>query len=317
MAANSLCVVIPVYNNQETIPELVRRLGDLRRDVGAPVRAVFVVDGGRDRSHEVLCEQLRATDLPAEMVIHSRNFGSFAAIRTGLAESREDFVAVMAADLQEPVSFVSEAHQQLVTGEVDVVVGVRRSRVDGWSVRLTSGIFWRLYRRVAQPAMPEGGVDVFACTAQVRDVLLSLRETNSSLVGLLIWSGFRRGMVSYDRAARTSGKSGWSMKKRVRYLLDSMYSFTDLPITLLLVVGVTGTFLSALVSLVVLVAWLLRRIDVPGYTPLMLTMLLGMSAILSGLGIVGSYVWRTYANSKLRPGSIVMAREHFNEGAGR
>ena len=160
--------------------------------------------------------------------------------------------------------------------------------------------------------MPRGGVDTFACTHRVRDRLVSLEESNSSLVGLLIWLGFRRIEVPYDRAARPSGRSGWTLRKKLRYLFDSTYSFTDLPINLLLTVGVGGVLLSLIAAAIVLVAWMFAGIGVAGYTPLMLTMLGMGSLMLSGLGVVGSYVWRTYENSKRRPSSVYTLVEDFD-----
>ncbi len=143
---------------------------------------------------------------------------------------------------------------------------------------------------------------------EARDALLSLRESNSSLVGLLIWLGYPRAEVPYDRAPRMEGRSGWTLRKKVRYLLDSVYSFTDLPINLLLFVGVTGTLLSSAGGLVVFLTWAFVGIRVAGYTPIMLTLLVMGSLTLSGLGVVGSYVWRTYENSKGRPHAVAMQR---------
>src|SRR5215207_9424678 len=119
--------------------------------------------------------------------------------------------------------------------------------------------------------MPPGGVDVFACNETVRRAILDLRESNSSLVGLLIWLGFRRTTVTYERQERTEGTSGWTFAKKVRYMADSIFSFTDLPIRLLLAVGVFGCVSVALSAVVVLVAWVVSEIEVPGYTPLILS----------------------------------------------
>lgn len=306
-----LSVVIPVFRNEETLPELVVRLEQLGDVVEGGLQAVFVIDGSPDQSGATLRALLDRGRLDAQLVWHSRNFGSFAAIRSGMAEATGGIIAVMAADLQEPPELMVDFYNALVGGNYDVAIGVRKSRQDGTSTHIASGAFWRLYRRWVQPDMPPGGLDVFACTSRVRDALLGLREANGSLVGLLIWLGFRRTLVPYDRLPRSTGRSGWSFTRKVRYLLDSVYSFTDLPITLLLVIGVSGVFLSLIASLVIFAAWAFGLIRVAGYTPLILTLLVSVSLVLSGLGIVGSYVWRTYENSKLRPNSVVMLREEF------
>lgn len=311
LPAPLLSVVIPVFRNEETLPELVGRLERLGEIVEGGLQAVFVVDGSPDGSGAILRTLLEEGNLDAHLVWHSRNFGSFAAIRSGMAEATGGVIAVMAADLQEPAELMADFYRALANGAHDVAIGVRRSRQDGLSTSVTSGAFWWLYRKWVQPDMPPGGLDVFACTPKVRDALLGLQEANTSLVGLLLWLGFRRKLVPYDRQPRQTGRSGWSLRRKFRYLLDSVYSFTDLPITLLLVTGVTGVFLTLLGSLVTFTAWALGLIRVAGYTPLMLALLVGVSLVLSGLGVVGSYVWRTYENSKFRPGAVVMLREEF------
>jgi glycosyltransferase involved in cell wall biosynthesis len=310
-----LSVVIPVYGNEATLPEVVTRLEALGETIPGGFEAVFVIDGSPDASGALLRTLLEQSTLQAQLLWHSRNFGSFAATRTGLAAAKGRLVAVMAADLQEPVELLTDFHRALATGEYDVAVGTRRSRSDPSLGQAGSEWFWKIYRRWVQREMPAGGIDVFACTRKVRDALLALDESNSSLVGLLIWLGYRRVSIPYDRAARPSGRSGWTLRKKVRYLVDSLYSFTDLPITALLVLGVTGVVVSLLGSAIVFVAWAFGGVKVPGYTPLMLSLLTMSSIILSGIGIVGSYVWRGYENSKRRPGSLTMLSESFNDAA--
>lgn len=306
-------VVVPVYRNADTLPDLVGRLEGVSDRLGGRMEAVFVIDGSPDDSGAVLRALLEAGRLRSRVLWHSRNFGSFAAIRTGLAAARGECMVVMSADLQEPVELATSFYEALASGRYEVAVGVRRTRQDPRLSRIGSLWFWSIYCRWVQPEMPRGGVDVFACTREVRDALQSLRESNSSLVGLLIWLGYRRVEVPYDRAPRRSGRSGWTLRKKARYLLDSVYSFTDLPINMLLAVGVTGVLLSTVGAVVVFFAWALAGIGVAGYTPIMLTLLVVGSLTLSGLGVVGSYVWRTYENSKRRPGALAMLSESFHE----
>jgi glycosyltransferase involved in cell wall biosynthesis len=305
-------VIVPVYRNQESLPELVGRLEDLAAELDGGLEAVFVVDGSPDESGALLRDLLSGSPLRSQLVWRSRNFGSFAAVRTGLSVAKGLYMAVTAADLQEPAELLSAFYALLRTGEYEVALGVRRSRQDPWASSLSARWFWRIYCRWVQPQMPRGGVDAFACTRNVRNALLALREANSSLIGLLIWLGFRRVEVPYDRAGRAYGRSAWTLRKKARYLFDSVYSFTDLPINLLLAVGVSGVLLSTAGAAAVSLAWLLAGVRVAGYTPLMLAILLMGSSTLSGLGLVGSYVWRTYENSKRRPDAVQMLVETFD-----
>lgn len=302
-------VVVPVYGNADTLDAVVERLVEMDRELGGGLEAVFVVDGSPDNSMEVLQRLLPACAISTQVIAHSRNFGSFAAIRTGFTHCRGDWVAAMGADLQEPPELVRDFFLALRSGQVDVTVGRRTKRQDPLLSSVLARIFWGLYRRLVHRAIPPGGVDIFGCSATVARQLVSLEESHSSLVGLLYWVGFRRLEIPYERQERTSGKSGWSVRRKFRYLLDSVYSFTDLPITLLVLVGAVGSVLTIVTSVVTVVARLAGLIVVPGYTALMLVMLMSATSILLGLGVVGSYVWRTYENSKQRPLAIVASRE--------
>jgi glycosyltransferase involved in cell wall biosynthesis len=217
----------------------------------------------------------------------------------------------MAADLQEPPELIEEFFRTLRGEPVDLTLGVRRQRDDPPVSRWSSNVFWAVYRRLVQRDMPVGGIDVFGCNAKVRDVLLRLDESNSSLVGQVIWLGFRRKSVPYRRQERKVGKSGWTFRRKCRYMLDSIFSFTDLPLTLLMLVGSAGLVFAVVVSVVVLAAWSQGKIPVLGYTPLLLATLISMFAQLLGLGIIGGYVWRTFENTKRRPAFIPMSRESF------
>jgi hypothetical protein len=217
----------------------------------------------------------------------------------------------MAADLQEPVSLIEDFFTRLATDEYDVAVGVRAARNDPGGGATASRLFWWLYRKLVQPEIPPGGVDVFACTRDVARQLSGLQESHTSLVGLLYWLGFRRAEVPYVRQARPAGRSAWSLRKRIRYLQDSIFSFTSLPIAAITVVGVVGLIASLTYAAITLGFWVAGKIDVQGYTPLMLAILFMASSVLIALGIVGSYVWRTYENSKGRPGAITRSHERF------
>lgn len=306
-------VVVPVYGNEDTLTEVIDRLNRLPGFAAGELEAVFVVDASPDNSLAVLRRSLPGSGLSAQVLTHSRNFGSFAAIRSGMAAARGRYVAVMAADLQERPELMSEFYAALSSGEVDVVVGRREARADPAMASLAARSFWAVYRMAVNPELPPGGVDVFACTAAVAQTLVGLRESHTSLVGLLYWVGYRRVEVGYRRQERTTGKSGWTLRKRWQYLMDSVFAFTDLPVRLLTAVGGLGTLVTVVVGLVVFVAWLTGGITEPGYTPLMLVIVCSTFLLLTGLGIVGAYVWRAYENSKLRPSAIVASRERFGE----
>jgi glycosyltransferase involved in cell wall biosynthesis len=306
-----LSVVVPVYKSEASLPALLDRLATVALQLPVDTHVVFVVDGSPDGSEQYLEHALEQFRLPSTLVVLSRNFGAFEAIRAGLEVAAGDYFAVIAADLQEPPELLSAFVEQLETGEVDLVLAERRSRYDPLVARTSSALFWAVYRRLVQPEMPRGGVDVFAFNEAVRSTIVRFREVNSSLVGQLLWIGFRRGVVMYDRQARAEGKSAWTWRKKMRYMSDSIFSFTDLPIRLLLLIGIVGSIAVASAATVVLVAWAGGVIDVAGYTPLMLAVLAVGFVLTMGLGIVGSYLWRAFENTKHRPLTIEQSSRRF------
>lgn len=303
-------LIIPVYKNEGSIADLLQAISQLYAEL-QPFEAVFVVDGSPDCSYEILNELLPQQDFPAQLLLLSRNFGSFAAIRQGLAAAKGDYFGVMAADLQEPPELIVEMAAALRADEADVTIGVREQRDDPLMQRLPAQLFWGAYRRYVVPAMPMGGVDIFGCNRAFRDQLLQLEERHSSLVAQVFWMGFRRKSIPYHRQAREHGTSAWTLAKKINYLMDSIFSFSDLPIRLLIRIGGLGSFLFGLIALFVLFARLSGAIYVPGYAALMVSISFLGSLNLLGLGIVGSYAWRTYENTKARPIAITLSTQHF------
>jgi len=307
-----LSLVVPVYNNEENLPRLFQELGAFAQRLGDDLEIVFVVDGATDGSLRTLQDKLPAWRISTQLLELSRNFGSFAAIAAGLAAARGEQLAVIAADLQEPPDLVLEFHRVLKSGEADVVLGTRTGRADPLLSRWLSESFWRVYRRLVLPEMPRGGVDVFGCTSEVRDRLLQLQESNTNLIALLFWLGFRRRFIPYERRPRLEGRTGWTLGRKLRYAIDSIFSFTDLPIRALLLLGAFGTVFAIAAAGVVFAMWALGRIPVLGYTPLMLviTFFGGLTAL--GLGIVGQYLWLALQNSRRRPNFIVKSTVRFD-----
>jgi polyisoprenyl-phosphate glycosyltransferase len=176
---------------------------------------------------------------------------------------------------------------------------------------VTSRLFWRLYRRLVIQDMPKGGVDVFGCTRRARDELLHLKEANSSLVGLIFWLGFRRQEIGYGRQAREFGRSAWTFRKKFNYLLDSVFSFSDLPIHVLSAVGVIGLLVAGILGILIAVLRVQGSIDVPGYAATIIIVMFFGALNTLGLGLVGSYAWRTYENTKQRPLAIIESQRTF------
>lgn len=297
-------IVIPVYKNRDSIPRLLEVLEQLRVDLENNLEVVFVVDGSPDESHSILFAAINQLNFPAQLIAHSRNFGSFAAIRTGLIQARGEFFGVMAADLQEPPELLTAFFKSLELNECDVAIGTRSGRKDAWTSKVASNLFWSIYKKFVVPEMPKGGVDVFGCNKLFRNQLINLEESRSSLIALIFWLGFRRKFISYERLERTEGVSSWTLSKKIDYMMDSVFAFTDYPIRFLIKIGTFGCLVSIIVSAAVLIGHLSGQIKVPGYAPTILVSLFFGALNILCIGLVGVYSWRGYENTKNRPLAI-------------
>ena len=306
-----LSLIIPVYLNEDSLPELLEVVNSLHVSLKGKIEIIFVVDGSPDKSYELLRDQLPNCAFSSQLILLSRNFGSFAALRSGLELASGEIFAVMAADLQEPPELILQMNDLLRQDMADVVLAVRETRSDPFWSKTTSNIFWWLYRRYVVPDMPAGGVDVFACNQNFRATLLKMEERHSSLIAQIFWLGFRRKHISYIRAARRHGKSAWTFKKKVGYLTDSVFAFTDLPIKLLTRVGAIGAMLAAMFGCAVVTARLLGSVPVAGYAMTIIMIVFFGAINLLGLGVVGSYAWRAYENTKQRPLSVRLKVQKF------
>ena len=185
--------------------------------------------------------------------------------------------------------------------------GVRSARADTALINLSSALYWLLYRFFVMPEIPHGGADVFACNRLLLEALLTLEERNSFSIGQLFWLGFWRIEIRYEREPRTAGKSAWAFRRRLRYVLDSLFAFSDLPITVLLWLRIIVVGISLLVGFVVIVCWLFGFVDVRGYVPIMLAVTFIGSMRLFSQGIVGCYIWQMAGDTRKRPLTAILS----------
>jgi glycosyltransferase involved in cell wall biosynthesis len=303
-------IVIPVFRSESNLPALLQQLEEIQNEViqipSLDLEVIFVIDGSPDHSYELLRSKINQYRFAFKIVSLSRNFGAFSAVRAGLSASKGDYVATKAADLQEPASLYLDFIRALHIDNQDVAIGRRTGRKDPLLTRILAGIFWGIYRTVIQEEIPPGGADVFACKREVADRILNLREINTSLIGLLFWVGYRRVLIPYQRFERKTGKSSWSIRKKLKYVMDSFFAFSDLPIRLMYAAGGFGILFSVVFSALAIWDKLHHHVDVQGYTATILVISFFGGINLIAAGIIGSYVWRSYENTKGRPDFIVM-----------
>lgn len=299
-----LSMVIPVYFNEENLRPLYQDIKEKIIDVvDYDYEIVMVNDGSKDDSYAVM-QELAEKDRHIKIVSLSKNFGSHAAILCGLAKCTGDCAVVKAADLQEPTELVLEMVDRWKGGS-NVVLAVREGREESKKQTLFANLYYTLVRKAALPSMPKGGFDVYLLDRKVIDVLMALNERNSALTGQILWSGFRTEQVYYTRLAREIGTSRWTLKKKIRLVSDTLYSFSTLPIKIVTAVGILSFVCSLIWALCVVVFRIAGMIEVSGWTTLFVFNLFSFGVMMLTMGIIGEYLWRTFDASRNRPPYIV------------
>jgi polyisoprenyl-phosphate glycosyltransferase len=310
-----LSLVIPVYNEEKTIPELHRRLALLTGlpRIGDSWEVVFVDDGSKDASRELL-EELARAESRYRIIGFSRNFGHQAAITAGLDRADGDAVAVLDADLQDPPEVLQEMLDKVEQG-FEVVYGVRKKRLEETFFKLaTAKIFYRLMRMMTGVDIPVDAGDFRVMTRPVVMTLRALREQHRFVRGMVAWVGFRQTAVFYDREARFAGETKYPLRRMLQFALDGLTSFSIVPLRLATWLGVTAGVLALLLGcLFVLIKLFMPSIVLPGWTGIMVAVAFGFSAQLLMTGILGEYIGRIYEEIKRRPLYIVAHESNFTE----
>lgn len=299
-----LSIVIPVYYNEDNLKPLY---DDLKRKVIDVIdyeyEIILVNDGSKDNSYEQM-KYLSKCDRQIRVVSLSRNFGSHAAILCGLSKCTGDCAVIKAADLQEPSELILEMVDKWKNG-CNVVLAVRKDRKESRCQTLFANMYYAIVRNMALPNMPKGGFDVYLIDRKVIDVLMALDEKNSALTGQILWSGFRTGQVYYTRLSREIGTSRWTLKKKIRLVTDTLFSFSTFPIQAVTVVGICSFLGSLLWALFVFILKLKGDIEVNGWTTLFIFQLFSFGMIMLTLGVLGEYLWRTFDAARGRPAYII------------
>lgn len=297
-------IVIPVYYNEENLKPLYNDIKEKFIDkIDYEYEIVMVNDGSKDSSYEVM-KDLATMDENIRIISLSRNFGSHAAILCGISHCTGDCAVVKAADMQEPTEIILQMVEAWQRGN-NVVLAVRDGRDESRSQTHFANMYYKLVQKTALPQMPDEGFDVYLIDRKVITVLENLDERNSALTGQILWSGFKTEKVFYRRLSREIGRSRWTLKKKIRLVMDTLFSFTSLPITVVLMLGVfsiIGAFIWAVVEFSYKLA---GAIEVSGWTTLFIFNLFSFGMIMMTLGILGEYLWRTFDASRNRPTYII------------
>jgi dolichol-phosphate mannosyltransferase len=299
-----ISVVIPIYNEGELIHRLHKEVSEVMNALGRPWEVVYVNDGSRDESLEILLSKQRS-DSHVVVVNLSRNWGHQAALTSGLSVARGEAIVMMDGDLQDPPTVIPAMISKWNEGW-QVVVAERTSRAEGGLRAILFPLFYKVLGFLSDYPIPLNAGIFGLLDRQPLDAILNLTETNRYLPGLRSWVGYRTTVVTYDRADRAEGEPKQTFWKLLKYGLDAIFSFSYKPLRLTLIMGLISAFLLAAFAVVlffcrIMSIGLFGQPVVFGYTSTLISILFLGSAQLIGIGILGEYIGRIYDEVKRRP----------------
>jgi len=300
----TLSLVLPIYNEEEVIPELHKRLQGFMAKLGLTTEVLFVNDGSRDKSMELL-RGIAEKEPRYRILSFARNFGHQTAITAGVDYARGEAVVVMDADLQDPPEVVLEMVEKWRAG-FDVVYGRRRKREgETWFKLVTARWFYRVFAAMIPIEVPLDTGDFRLMSRRVVVALRELRETHRFVRGMVAWVGFKQTEVLYDRPGRFAGDTKYPLRKMVRFALDGITSFSVLPLRFSTYLGVLTSLGSVGIIVWALLSKYVWHHVVEGWTGIMIALALFSSVQLLMIGILGEYIGRIYEEVKRRPLYIV------------
>lgn len=308
-----LSMVIPCYNEEEVIGETVRRLKVFCAELqGLDVELIFVDDGSRDRTREIL-KSLASEDTRIRVIGFARNFGHQIAVTAGMDAARGDAVVLIDADLQDPPEVVHQMVRKWREG-FDVVYGTRSERPGESTFKLaTARGFYRLLNRLSDTPIPLDTGDFRLMSRPVVDTLRAMPECDRFLRGMVSWVGFKQTALSYSRERRFAGESKYPLGKMVRFATDGILSFSTKPLQMSVAMGMFSAALALLGICYALFLRLFTRMWVEGWTTIMITVLFIGGVQLISVGILGEYVGRIYNAIKKRPLYVVQEYLGFDQ----
>lgn len=301
-------IVVPVYNEEEVIHETYRRLTEVMRSTKEAYELLFVNDGSRDRTAEII-KEYSEQDPAVVLLDFARNFGHQIAITAGMDYARGEAVVVIDADLQDPPELILEMIEKWKQG-FDVVYAKRTKRKgETYFKKQTAAMFYRFLRAMTDIDIPLDTGDFRLLDRKVCNQMNSIQEKNRFVRGLVSWVGFKQIAVEYERDERLAGESKYPLKKMLKLSMDGITSFSYKPLKLASYAGVTLSGVGFIYLLVVLYLKLFTDSTITGWSSLIVIQLFFSGIILIILGMIGEYIGRIYDETKNRP--LYIVREKY------
>lgn len=308
-------IIIPVYNEELVVRETYSRLKTVMEQVDGPYELLFVNDGSRDATIEIL-KELALSDRHVKYLDFSRNFGHQIAITAGMDHAAGAAIVIIDADLQDPPELILDMVEKWKEGYE--VVYAKRTKRNGESFfkKQTAKAYYRILRASTDIDIPLDTGDFRLIDRKVCDQLKEMKEQSRFVRGLVSWVGFKQTAIEYERDERMAGETKYPLKKMLKFSMDGITSFSYKPLKLASLLGMMLSAASALAILIVLYQRFFTETTIPGWSSLLLTMLFFNGVMLIMLGVIGEYIGRIYDEAKNRPLYIVRdshQSEHENE----
>ena len=299
-----LSVVIPVFNEEAVLKETVKRMQSVMRGAGWAYEIIFVNDGSKDASLDILKEE-KKKDGNIRIISLSRNFGHQIAITAGLDYVAGDAAVIIDADLQDPPEVIPEMVKKWQEGYD--IVHARRLRRFGESAfkRWTAYLVYRLIRIISNVDIPVDVGDFRLISRKALDSLKKIREQHRYVRGLVAWLGYKQTFIGYDRDKRHAGKSKYTLMKMIHFVAEGVTSFSVLPLKLATILGFLSSVFSFLYVLYALYAYLVLHVTVPGWATTVIAIFFLGGVQLLCLGIIGEYLGMVNDETKGRPIYII------------
>lgn len=299
----ALSVVIPVFNEQDNLPALYDRLTTVLTQCEPSYEIVFVDDGSRDRSLELM-HKFSELDQRIRIVELARNFGHQVAISAGLDHARGQGVVIMDADLQDPPEVLPQFISKWREGH-DVVYAIREHRKESWFKRSAYNLFYRLLQRIANIYIPLDAGDFCIMDRKIVELLNGMPERNRFVRGIRSWVGLDQVGLAYDRQQRYAGEPKYTFRRLLYLALDGLVSFSYVPLRMISIAG----FCVSMMSLILAVFYFIKKLTVglspPGFATIVVSIFFLAGIQLITIGVIGEYVGRIFEEVKRRPLYIV------------
>lgn len=313
MHPKTISVVVPCYNEQETIYLFYQEMEKVTHKLSVNIEYLFINDGSSDNTLSILRELARKDKQKIRYISFSRNFGKEAAIYAGLVHSTGDYVSVMDADLQDPPELLPKMLQLIEQGEYDCIGTRRVSRKGEPPIRsFFAKQFYKLINKISDTEIVDGARDYRLMTRQMVNAILQMTEYNRFSKGIFSWVGFNTKYLEFENRERIAGETTWSFWSLFKYSIDGIVAFSEVPLSIASIVGLVSFVFALFVSVIIIIRTLVFGDPTSGWTSLVV-IILGMGGLqLFCLGILGKYLGKTYLESKKRPIFIVKETEKNN-----